>query len=57
MLALGGIRKDCDACHGIGHIEKPIITENLVTPKGDSVPARRRGRKPKYNQEVLQVGE
>lgn len=53
FLGLGGMRKDCDNCHGIGQIE--IKTSGLTNTGGTPVPARKRGRKPK-SQDVLQAG-
>lgn len=55
-MGIGGMRKDCDTCHGIGQIEKKRVVENLTDKSGNTVPARKRGRKPKSQQEVLQAG-
>ena len=56
ILGLGGMQKECDACHGIGQIENKISVTDLKNLNDEHVPARKRGRKPKIQQDILQAG-
>lgn len=58
VLGMGGMENKCQSCKGVGWIEaennRPVSIENLKTPSGAPVAARRKpGPKPKMKEEEV----